>query len=352
MAVYLVNILLILVWRGLFTKKRFADPKKFFCGAASFQWILISGLRDWTVGADTEQYSIIFERAKLTPWPTAWRTLFDYLFRGLDANDPGYTVVMKLFQTVFPNYQLFLLAIAVLTMVLLGRFVYKYSASPCTSFILFSTLFYSFYAITGHRQTIATALIVFLGYDLIRERKFWRFLLVSLVACVIHKSALVFVPFYFLTKIRVTPIYTALCLAGIAVVVGLGKAFYGPIALWMGYGQHQVDYSVGGAELYAVLLSTLCVITLLLYPRIKHHRSDASDLFHATTMTLMTALLVIQNQGFMRIQQYYSLFLMVTIPEVLNTVRREYRLLGYILFGTVMILYLMRNNPQYVFFFQ
>jgi len=42
---------------------------------------------------------------------------------------------------------------------------------------------------------------------------------------------------------------------------------------------------------------------------------------------------------------------MITVPEVINTVRREYRLLGYLLFGAVMILYLMRNNPQYQFFF-
>ena len=68
-------------------------------------------------------------------------------------------------------------------------------------------------------------------------------------------------------------------------------------------------------------------------------------------MTLISGLLVFQNQNFMRIQQYFSLFLMITVPEVINTVKREYRLVVYWLFGAVMILYLMRNHPQYQFFF-
>ena len=351
MAVYLVNILLILVWRGLFTKKRFADPKKFFCGAASFQWILISGLRDWTVGADTLAYANAFESLKQTPWRTVLENLFGYIFQGLEVKDPGYKVVTKLFQVLFPNYQIFLIAIAILVMVPMARFIYKYSASPCTSFILFSTLFYSFYAITGHRQTIATALIVFYGYDLIRERKFWRFALVALAAFLIHKSSLVFVPFYFLSRIRVTKLYTGFFLIATVAAAALGRSLYGPIATWIGYGDEMIYYEGGGAELYATLLCTLCLITMFLYPRIRNHRPDAQHLFHAVSMALMTGMLVIQNQGFMRIQQYYSLFLMVTIPEVINTVKREYRLFVYILFGMVMILYLIRNNPQYSFFF-
>lgn len=351
MAVYLVNILLILFWRLYFTQKRFPDARKYFCTVAAFQWILISGLRDWSIGADTYNYYGIFEQVKSTSWGAVLKELFDYVFHGLDANDPGYTVLTKLFQVFSGDYQIFLLAIAAFFMTLMAKWIYKHSASPCTSFILFSTLFYSFYAITGHRQAIATALIVFVGYDLIRERKLLRFAVVSLVSFLIHKSSLVFVPFYFLTQIRITPVYMGICAVGIALITILGQRIYGPIALWIGYSESQVSYSGGGAELYAVLLSVLCLVTLFLYPRIKRHREDAHYLFHATTMALMSALLVIQNQAFMRIQQYYSLFLMITIPEVINVVKKEYRLLVYLLFGLVLILYLIRNNPQYQFFF-
>ena len=351
MIIYLINIALIIFWRLFFTQRRLANARKLYCGTVAFQWILVSGLRDWSVGADTYAYYEWFERVKELPWSKAFRNLFDYLFRDLDIKDPGYELLTKIFQVFFKDYQLFLIAIAILFMVLMARFIYKYSASPCTSFILFSTLFYSFYAVTGHRQTIATALIVFWGYDLIRERKFWKFAAVAFVSYLIHKSSLAFVPFYFLTMIPITSAYKYICGGGIALIALLGKRLYGPVALWLGFGEDQINYAVGGAELYALLLIVLCAVTWYFYPRIKHHREDSGDLFHAISVTMLSALLVIQNQGFMRIQQYYSLFIMITVPELINTIKREYRLLTYLAFGAVMILYLIRNNPDYSFFF-
>lgn len=350
MAVYLVNIVLIIFWRMCFTQKRFPDARKYFCIIAAFHWMLISGLRDLSIGADTYNYYNRFESVKRTPWETVLGNFFDYSLQNVEGRDPGYTLLTKLFQLFSGSYQLFMFLIAVLFMSLLAIWIYRYSASPCTSFILFSTLFYSFYAITGHRQTIATALVAFLGYDLIRQRKFWKFTAVSLVASLIHKSSLVFFPLYFLVRVPITLGYMLLLAIVIIVMAVLGRRIYGPIAQWLGYDIF-LDYAEGGAELYATLLILLCIVVWILYPRIKNHREDAAALFHINSLTLLTGLMVFYNQSFMRIQQYFSLFLMITIPEVINTVRKEYRLLIYLLFGTVMILYLVRNNPEYQFFF-
>ena len=351
MAVYLINIALIIFWRVYFTRKKFPNAKKYFCAVAAIQWILISGLRHLDVGADTYNYYRMFEEVKITPWRGIFRNLFGFLFRTLDADDVGYELLTKVFQQFSGSYQMFLLAIAVFFMSWMAVWIYRNSASPCTSFLLFSTLFYSFYAITGHRQTIATAMVVFWGHDLIRKREFWKFAAVSFVAFLIHKSSLVFVPVYFLVRIPVTTAYKTLCAAVIALVTVLGKRLYGPVALWIGYNERQINYSEGGATLYALLLVMLCAVVWLLFPRIKRHREDADLLFHVNSLALASGLLVIQNQSFMRIQQYYSLFLMITVPELINTLQRKYRLPVYLLFGSVMILYLIRNNPQYLFFF-
>lgn len=347
MAVYLINIALILFWRLYFTQKRFPNARKYFCTIAALQWILISGLRDWSIGADTYQYFNRFESMK----QTSWSTVLVNFFRFFGIKDPGYDLVTKVFQLFSGSYQLFLLAIAAFFMTLMAIWIYRNSASPCTSYILFSTLFYSFYALTGHRQTIATALITFFGYELIKKRKFWKFAAVAIAAFLIHKSSLVFIPLYFMARIPVTLGYTILCAAVIATVTILGRALYVPIAVWIGFDQALIDYAEGGAELYATLLVLLCIVIWILYPRIKKHREDADLLFHINSLSLLSALLVLQNQSFMRIQQYFSLFLMITIPEVINTVKREHRLLVYLLFGSVMIAYLIIQNPQYQFFF-
>lgn len=351
MTVYLINIALIIFWRLFFTKKKFVDSRRLYCGIVAFQWILVSGLRDWSIGADTYNYYLAFEQVKKDSWGTVFGNLFDYLFRGLEVKDPGYNLLTKIFQIIFKDYQMFLIAIALLFMVLMAKFIYKHSASPCTSFIVFSTLFYSFYAITGHRQTIATALIVFWGYDLIQKRDLKKFLMVSFIAFLIHKSSLVFVPFYFLTMIPITQLYAGICVGIILVVTILGERLYVPVAEWMGFGEGMIEYAVGGAELFAILLALLSIVFMYFYPEVKKRRLDAYYLFYAAAMSLMSALLTIQNQSFMRVQQYYSLFIMISIPELINLVKKEYRLLVYLAFGSVMILYLIRNNPEYSFFF-
>ncbi len=351
MVIYLINIILILAWNVLLKKYDEKAHRKYFCIIAAVQWTLLSGLRALSVGADTYAYYVNFEDMKLYPWDETLELVYDYLFKGEEIKDPGYYVVMKAFQLFSGSYQMFLLAIAVLFMSLMGRWIYKYSASPVTSFILFSTLFYSFYAVTGHRQTIATALIFFQGYEYIKERKLIRFAIISFIAFLIHKSCVVFVPFYFLAFVPYRRLTVTIYLVLACIVVVLGKQLYGPIALALGFDQGQVDYAVGGADLYAVMLTLLSLVTLFFMPQIKERREDINQLFNATAITLVTALLVIQNQGFMRIQQYYSMFMMITIPEVIETVEKKSRMLTYLLFGAVMVLYMIRNNPHYAFFF-
>ncbi|MBO5929445.1 MAG: EpsG family protein, partial [Clostridia bacterium] len=62
MAIYLLNMALILLWAGLLIYKNPTDQnKKMYCGLVAIQWTLISGLRHISIGADTEAYKMYFE---------------------------------------------------------------------------------------------------------------------------------------------------------------------------------------------------------------------------------------------------------------------------------------------------
>ena len=98
MTVYLINIALILFWRLFFAWKKSPDAGKLYCGIVALQWILISGLRSWKIGADTVQYFSRFEAIKQTAWGRILRNLFAYLFRGGNGKDPGYDLITKVFQ--------------------------------------------------------------------------------------------------------------------------------------------------------------------------------------------------------------------------------------------------------------
>ena len=353
MTVYLINISLILVLGYVLLGNNKSDKStKIYCSLVALQWILISGLRRISVGPDTKNYSLHFEKAKTTSWSKLFDDFFGYIFEGKDVSDPGYYIFQKFFQIFCGDYQIYLIFIALIFTSFMAVWIYKNSKDPCFSFILYSVLFYSFYALTGHRQTIATALIVFLGYKYIKERKLFKFAILAFVAFTIHKSSVVFIPYYFIANIPITPVYVLIALIIIFIVAFMGKNLYGPLSQALGFSDEQIDYAVGGAETYAAVLTLMCVVILFFYYFYKHKTENATRIFNITLLTLMSSLLVFQNQSFMRVQQYYSLFLCVSFPEVINSFEKKSRVFVYIVTISFLVLYLIRNNPQYLFFWQ
>ena len=354
MAVYLINLLLIIIFGYALTYKNTSENNtKIYCGMVALQWILVSGLRHMSIGADTEAYSWYFYEAETISWKKSFENVFDYVFKGSDSvKDPGYVVFEKICHLITDNYQIFLLLIALIFTGIMAVWIYRNSSMPMVSYIIYSTLFYSFFALTGHRQTIATALIVFWGYKYIKERKLIKFLILAFLAFIIHKSSIVFVPFYFIANIPITVPYVIIALIVIAVIVVFGRSFYGIVAEALGYTEDQVAYDGGGAEFYALVLTLLCVITLVLYMVYKDKTEKATHIFNITLLTLMSSLLVMQHQGFMRIQQYYSLFIMISFPEVINSFREKDRPFVSIGAMGVLVVYLFLQSPQYLFFWQ
>ncbi len=352
MTIYLINVALILFWGVLLLHVETNDnKKKLFCIICAGQWILISGLRDWSVGADTMNYYQWFELVKTKSWRSTIMDIWDYLFNGLEVRDPGYNLLQKIFQIFFDDYQMWLIFIAVIFTGLMARWIYKYSSMPEISFLLYSVLFYSFFALTGHRQTIATGLIVFLGYEYAKKRQFLKFVVVAFIAFMIHKSSAIFILYYVIASISITPIYTVVVLGFIGLFVLLGRRLYEPIALFFGFDEEAIAYEGASATTYATVLLLLCIIALCMYPWISKKRMDSKNLYNMLFLTMGSTALLFHHHGFMRIQQYFSLIIMVIVPEMVKVVDKNYRFFVYLFVVVFLIMYLIRNNPHYSFFF-
>ena len=352
MTVYLINLAFIFIWSiPLININTNDKKKKLYCAICAVQWALVSGLRDWSVGADTMNYYSWFEMIKTKSWSSTITNVWDYLFNGLEIKDPGYNLLQKIFQIFSNDYQMWLVFIGFLFTGLMARWIYKYSSMPEISFLLYSALFYSFFAVTGHRQTIATALIYFVGYEYAKNRKFVKFAIVAFVAFLIHKSSLVFIVFYIVANIRISMFYSIAMFIVIAAFAVFGKQLYGPIAEFLGFSDEQIEYDVGGAETYATVLLLLCIVAFCLYPWISKRRIDAKNIYNMLFLTMGSTVLLYHNQSFMRVQQYFSLGIMVVVPEIILTVEKKYRVWPYLAVVIVLVAYLIRNNPQYEFFF-
>ncbi len=352
MLIYLLNILLMFMWAFLLLAYKPSDQKKkAFCAIACIQWVLVSGLRSAYVGADTMNYRRLFYLVENTSWNKIFSDILFYIHGG-DIKDPGYALFVKLFQVFSTNYQVYLIFIALVFMIPMAIWIYKNSSMPCLSFVIFSTLFYSFYAVTGIRQTIATAFVVFIGYEFIKKKKPIPFLIITFLSFFIHKSCLCFLPFAFFAHKKITKMYVAIFTVITSVFLALGKALYGPFAELIGY-----DIEKENLEDTSSYVIVVCLIMLASFIFMKYIKNNVDEdkfraIYNAALFATAFTLLTIRNQAFMRVQQYYTLFLMLLVPELVKAFNKRLQPIVYILGVGVLITKLIFNNPFYEFFWQ
>lgn len=353
MTMYLVNIAFLIIWAILlFQKKVSSTNKKIFVTIASLQWIFLSGLRHISIGPDTYNYSNLFNEVQYQSWNQLFENFYNILFLGAYGKDPGYELFEKFVQIFTSNYQIYLVIIAIIFTVPLGIWIYKNSSEPLISFLIYSCLFYSFFAITGHRQTIATALVVFIGYKFIKERKFWPFLLLVLVAFTIHKSAVSFFPFYFIANKKITKRYLTIVVAIIPVLFVLRHQTMVMLGTFTGYEIYINQFEGAGTWIFTAVLLIVTIVTIWRRKVMLKNNPQVTHYINALIMAFAFVPLTFVNPSVMRIVQYFSLFIMLLIPEIIKSFSKRERIIVYYVAATLLIVLFAKNNPQYLFFWQ
>jgi hypothetical protein len=319
--------------------------------------ILQSGLRNVAVGADTYAYYNLFEKIKHTTWTQIWGILVDHYSKGT-GKDPGYVVIQKLIQVLINDYQLFLFALSFLFFTALGNFIYKNTHKldhAIFAFVLYSCLFYNFFSITGHRQTIATAATLF-SFELIKKRKFFPFLTLILVASTIHKSSLIFLPFYFLANIKNTKlIYGSVLLLFPFLIIKR----YEINNLLISAGSYE-QYGIiegAGAYTFTMVLLIVAVVSWWRMRSVFQIYGHIKPLYNAFAIAIFMTPLTFINPNSMRVVQYFSIFLLVLIPAVIHSFQLQNFKIKQAIYGIAILALLIlsiRNNwnIEYRFFWQ
>ncbi len=356
MAAYLINILLLFVWRYMFLsekgKDNFEAPKKKFCIIASLQWIILSGLRAWSVGADTYGYKVNhFDRVINTSWKMLLDDFVSVIFKGGEGRDPGYPILEKVFQIFCKDYQGWLIFIAVVFTVPMGIWLYKHSEDVFMSFLIYSCLFYSFFSITGHRQTIATGVVVFMCDRFIRQRKFITLLIITLLMSTVHKSCLIFIPFYFVYNKKITQRYIIVVIMAMIVCFILKDSMFKYLAETSGYEGYDVYIGAGTYTFTTfMILITLVAMwrlksTIRMYPESIHA-------YNALMISLIFIPLTFVNPSAMRVVQYFSVYIMLLVPYMIKTFDEKEKHLAMFVAITVILIFFIRQSPQYAFFWE
>ena len=362
MIVNLVVIFLMLILGGIYsqgtaTKRNGAANRKAYIKVVSIILILQSGLRNIAVGSDTYAYFIRFEDMKITSWNEIFQFFINYYIQGI-GKDPGYRIFEKFFQVILHEYQLYLIIIAILFFTALGRFIYFNTSKlnhAILAYILYSVLFYSFFSVTGHRQTIATA-IALLGYELAKRRKLISFVVIVFMASSMHKSALIVLPLYFLIKYKNSKFLYCLVLVSFPILMILKEKILIMMKILVGYDNYDV-YQGAGTFTFTMmyLFISLGVLyrmdfVLKLYPK---------AIFYYNVMAIGVLFLPLTwvNPTAMRVVMYFSIFMLVLIPIVVESFQqyseKTQKAVMFLAISTLILLFLQSSaNVEYKFFWQ
>lgn len=345
------NIALLIYWSIFAPSKNIKTRNKIFVFFATTQWILLSGLRHLSIGADTASYLYIYNGIDAKSWDEIYTIFFNTFNFEQSQVDGGYYLFVKITQIFTNDYQNFLMIVAVIFTVPLGYFIYNNSSNVFISYLLYSVMFYSFFSITGIRQAIATALVVLIGYEFIKKRQLFRFVLIMIIAFTFHKSALIFSPFYFIKRLKLNKNMMILT----AILFFVSFYFRVPLTLMVaqlsGYDSYGI-YEGAGTFNFTLLLVTVFGVSIWKMKTIISRNKHANDYYLALCIALLLTPLTWVNPSAMRSVQYFSIFLMLLIPDIIKAFDSKEQTIGYFLVISVLLFMFIRSNPQYYFYWE
>ena len=302
-------IIILLVIGTLFFDNKSAKGRVFFCFVVAFIGI-ITGLRSENVGHDTANYLVIYDIVSSTPFMQIFTT------PPYNVLEPGFLILCWFCGYLGLESYMFVLLISLICFTCIGFWIWQNSYSPMFSLLIFFCMFYTFY-LTGIRQCIALS-IVLLSYRAISESK-WKWLLFYVfLGFLFHRTALIFILMYFISKIKNTNKALLFVLLLFPIVYSFRSGIFPLLTLFSDRFEHYVILNHGDATNYTILLALVCVAAYFC----SKSTSTISDDYRRYHACLMLSFLIMPfvglNGSIMRVAMYFTMAICFLIPQAIK----------------------------------
>lgn len=154
-------------------------------------FVVLAAFRAKNVGNDTDTYLELFETILITEDLSAFTWRYEI----------GYLYLNKLLSMIVSDPQIIIIVTSLVIMMVFARFIYKYSYIPWLSTFLFFTLGYYGMSMNTIRLNLAI-IVILISYDFLRERKLIKFVLIVILASLFHRTAIIFLLAWPMTKLK------------------------------------------------------------------------------------------------------------------------------------------------------
>lgn len=301
-----VAFLLVLIRKTKFSQK-------LFLFIVTVQMVAINGLRHVSVGNDTLRYERSFFSTQQIDSFTKLKAI-DYEF--------GYQMAQKIVSLFTESFNVWLFIVAFFVYILLGKFIFRYSKSFFFSYLLFIGMGFFDFSLSGIKQTIAIIIILY-SYKYILSRNFVKFLTMILFASLFHLSAVVFLPMYFLSKIKWKR-YNIASYAGAYIVFFIFRMQIGKVLTLLYYDEsarifdkYSSSGTIGGLAIFLLLILLMGIIV---YSPRKYNERENVVLSNIMVVSFFIQSLSSFSYLFTRLNMFYLIFIILYIPNVLNNI--------------------------------
>ncbi len=313
MLVYLVNIFAVCVWAMIFcTGKKHIAKRTIFVLICFAQCVLIAGNR-YGIGSDYAMYaSGFFDMA---------RTGFEEL--SYEDWEIGFILLNKIVGKFTAWSSTFIMVSSVLSLIGPFYLIWRYSSGPFLSVFMFLNLYLFYLDLNYIRQGIAMSVMCF-AYGFLRDKKFWRFLLVTAIAATFHLTVLYMIPVFIVALLKIRPQSMLLYLFGLLFYYILSDGVLN-ILLSKFHTEYagSVFIESGVFFYYALFPLLLCAGMVALSFYLKEIPRSLNVLMHMTFMMGFWQIVMTKHSLFERFSYYTMLFVILAVPEALKAFRSQ-----------------------------
>lgn len=315
--VYMFSLFSRFISKPLSLGSNFVSPNKLFIFLSITLLVLVSGLRN-NIG-DTYFYIKSYAES-------------DFTWEYVVANkDPGFGILQMLLQMISEDPQLLIFITALITNLLIGITLYKYSRMIELSFYVYITAGMFTVSMNGIRQFLAAS-IIFIATKYILNGDFKKYALIVILASTIHQSALVLIPIYFIVRREAWTKVTFLLFA-LAILIVMGFNQFSEMLFASLEDTQYSNYSnfdEGGANSLRVLVDSIPVIIAFLGREKLRKLWPKSDIIvNLAVINLIFMIIATQNWIFARFNIYFSLYNLILISWIIYLFKENSRKFVY-----------------------
>ena len=315
--------------------------------------LVVMGLRDISVGTDTELYCTIFKNY------SSMESIRQVLQKDTNLIYGLYNFFISKIST---DNNMIIFCNSAIILTLTAIFIYNNCSNVVFPTLLFMEFYHYFSAFNISRQYIAV-LIVANSFYFLKNKMIWQYIILNIIAIFVHNTAIIFLtllPFLFI-KINYKNINILVIIYSIFIflwdkLINIFINIFPHYAIYLGT---QSRFLFTSGENKKIIITFIYIFIALLMRLILSKKNLIKYeeqnkfllLYFINIMSIIVGFISLKSMSMARIEVYFSFFAIMTIPYCFEYIKRD-RLICNVFFIVIMLIpmyiQLLSNNSEVV----